>query len=56
MSDYYNIYPLKHFAAIVADVMDIELPVEYEKSIPWVTDILRDHLGGTASYAHFSKR
>lgn len=48
MADHYNLYPLKHFAAIVAEAMEIELPEAYEKTIPWVTNILKDRLGGKA--------
>ena len=28
MAEYYNLYPLKHFASIVAECMEIELPEE----------------------------
>ena len=48
MAEYYNLYPLKHFASIVAECMEIELPEEYAKTIPWVSNILKDRLGGKA--------
>lgn len=51
MADHYNTYPLKHFAAIVAELMEIELPDAYEKAIPWVTNILKERLGGKADRA-----
>jgi len=51
MADHYNLYPLKHFAAIVADAMEIELPDGYEKTIPWVSNILKDRSGGKAEKA-----
>lgn len=51
MAEYYNLYPLKHFASIVAECMEIELPEEYAKTIPWVSNILKDRLGGKAEKA-----
>ena len=51
MAEYYNLYPLKHFASIVAGCMEIELPEEYAKTIPWVSNILKDRLGGKAEKA-----
>ena len=51
MANHYNNYPLKHFAGIVADLIGLELPDTYEKSIPWVSNILKDRLGGTADRA-----
>ena len=51
MADHYNLYPLKHFAAIVADAMEIELPDGYEKTIPWVSSILKERLGAKADRA-----
>lgn len=48
MAEHFNKYPLKHFAAMVAELMEIDLPNEYEKTIPWVTNILKDRLGGRA--------
>ena len=51
MANQYNIYPLKHFAGIIADLMELELPDTYEKSIPWISNILKDRLGGTADRA-----
>ncbi len=51
MADHYNLYPLKHFAGIVADCMDIALPDEFAKTIPWVSSILKERLGGKADKA-----
>ena len=48
MADHFNQYPLKHFASIVADCMDLPLPAEYEPTIPWVSEILKERLGKTA--------
>ncbi|MBR3502673.1 MAG: alkaline phosphatase family protein [Clostridia bacterium] len=51
MADHYNLYGLKHFAGIVADCMGIALPEGYAPSIGWISDILRERLGGTADRA-----
>ena len=51
MADHYNSYPLKHFAATVADCMSLPLPEEYAPSIPWLTALLRERLGGDADRA-----
>ena len=51
MSDHYNTFSLKHFAGLVADCMDISLPESYSPGIPWVSNILRARLGGTADRA-----
>ena len=51
MADHYNMYPLKHFASIVADAMGIELPSEYAKTIPWVSNILKERLTQNADRA-----
>lgn len=48
MADHYNQYPLKHFASIVADCMELPLPEEYEPSISWVSEILKERLGKPA--------
>lgn len=48
MADHYNLYPLKHFAALVADCMDVELPETYAPTIGWLSDILKSRLGGKA--------
>lgn len=48
MADHYNHYPLKHFAATVADCMDIQLPDTYAESIKWAANILKQRMGGPA--------
>lgn len=48
MADHYNLYSLKHFAGIVADCMNLPLPESYAPAIGWVSDILKNRLGGTA--------
>ena len=51
MADHFNHYPLKHFAGLVADCMGIALPESYAPGIPWVSDILKDRMGGAADRA-----
>ena len=51
MSDHYNCFPLKHFAGIVADCMDLPLPESFAPSVDWVSAILKERLGGTADRA-----
>ena len=51
MADYYNNYSLKHFAGIVADCMDLELPKTFAPSVPWVSEMLKERLGGAADRA-----
>ena len=48
MADHFNKYPLKHFAANIAQCMDLPLPEHYAPPINWVTSILKERLGGTA--------
>ena len=48
MADHYNLYSLKHFAGIVADCMNMELPEAFAPSIPWLSQLLKERLGGTA--------
>ena len=48
MSDHYNFYPLKQFAATVADCMELSLPEAYAPSIGWAAKILKERLGGKA--------
>ena len=48
MADHYNIFGLKHFAGIVADMMGMELPESFAPSIGWLSGILRERLGGQA--------
>ena len=48
MADHYNLYPLKHFAATVADCMDFPLPDTYAPSISWAANILKERMGGSA--------
>lgn len=51
MADHFNHYPLKHFAATVADCMGINLPEEYAPPISWASGILKERLGGAADRA-----
>lgn len=51
MADHYNYYPLKHFAGIVAQCMDLPLPDSYAPAIDWAADILKARLGGPADRA-----
>ena len=51
MADHYNRYPLKHFAGIVAHSMDLPLPESFAPSIPWVCQVLKERLGGSADRA-----
>lgn len=51
MADHYNSFELKHFAGIIADTMGIELPESYAPGIDWVSDILKQRLGGFADRA-----
>ena len=48
MADHYNLYSLKHFAGIVADCMNMELPEAFAETIPWLSQLLKERLGGTA--------
>lgn len=48
MADYYNKYPLNHFAGNIARCMDITLPEHYAPPIDWVCQILEERLGGPA--------
>lgn len=48
MADYYNRFPMKVFAGTVADCMGLQLPETYAKGVSWVSDILRQRMGGTA--------
>ncbi|MCR4576287.1 MAG: alkaline phosphatase family protein [Clostridiales bacterium] len=51
MAEHFNHFPLRHFAGIVADCMDIALPESFAPGIPWVSDILKARLGGPADRA-----
>ena len=51
MADHYNSYPMKRFAGIVADTMDIELPSPFSPGIPWLSGMLKERLGGPADRA-----
>ena len=51
MAEHFNCFPLKHFAGIVADCMDVKLPDNFAPGIPWVSDILKERLGGKADRA-----
>ena len=48
MADHYNSIPLKHFAATVADCMGISLGDGYAPTIKWVSEPLKERLGGNA--------
>ncbi len=48
MSEHYNKYPLKHFAATVAECMELTLPDTYAPPIGWLCDILKERLGEKA--------
>lgn len=48
MADHYNYYPLKQFAATVAECMDLSLPESYAPPIKWASNILKSRLGGKA--------
>ncbi len=51
MADHYNKYQLTHFAATVADAMELPLPEEFEKPVDWFSAIIRQRLGGKADRA-----
>jgi len=48
VADHYNAYELSHFAGIIADCMELPLPEGYAPSVDWVSDILKQRLGGKA--------
>ncbi len=51
MAEHFNQFPLKHFAGIVADCMDIRLPEGFAPGIGWISDIVKARLGGAADRA-----
>ena len=51
MADYYNKFHLSAFAGTVADVMGTSLPDTYAPGINWVSQILKEKLGGNAEKA-----
>lgn len=51
MADHFNKFELKHFAATIADCMDFPLPETYAPGIKWVSDILKQRMGGPADRA-----
>ena len=51
MADHYNLFPVKHFAGIVASCTGTALPEQYAPTIPWVSNILRARLGGECDRA-----
>lgn len=51
MPDYFNKYHLTHFAGIVAECMEIDLPDVFASSIPWLGSILKKRMGGKAERA-----
>lgn len=48
MADHFNKYPLKVLASTIADCMDFPLPPEYYPGVQWVSDILKERMGGAA--------
>lgn len=48
MADHYNGYGLKHFAATIAECMELPVPESYAPSISWAADILKARMGGAA--------
>lgn len=48
MANHFNKYPLKHFAANIAQCMELPLPEHYAPPIDWVCRILKERLGGPA--------
>ena len=51
MADYFNTYELKTFAATVADCMDFPLPETYAPGLKWVSNLLKERMGGPADRA-----
>ena len=51
MADHFNLFPMKRFAGIVADCMDVPLPDTFSPGVGWVSDMLRQRLGGPADRA-----
>lgn len=51
MADHYNKFGLKVFASTVADCMDFPLPESYCPGVKWVSDILKERMGGPADRA-----
>ena len=49
MADHYNQYSLKHFSGIVADC--IALPDSFAPGIGWLSEVLKERLGGTCDRA-----
>ena len=48
MTEHFNRYHLKHFAATIASCMEIELPPSYAPPIEWASSILKKRMGGPA--------
>jgi len=51
MADHYNYYPLKHFADIVANCIELPLPKQYSVAPAWIPRLLKERLGGPADRA-----
>jgi len=51
MADHYNYFPLKQFAATVADCMGLPLSDSCAPAIGWVSGLLKEQLGGPADRA-----
>ena len=48
MADHYNFYPMKTFASTVAACMDFPLPESYYPGVQWVSNIMKERMGGAA--------
>ena len=48
MADHYNLYPMKTFAATVADCMELPLPEGYARGVQWASALLKERMGGAA--------
>lgn len=48
MTEHFNRYHLKHFAATIASCMDVDVPETYAPAIDWAASILKKRLGGPA--------
>jgi hypothetical protein len=48
MADHYNFYPMKTFASTIAACMDFPLPESYYPGVQWVSNIMKERMGGAA--------
>ena len=51
MADHFNRFELKVFASTVADCMDFKLPESFYPGVQWVSQILKERMGGPADRA-----